>query len=209
MKKAFLLVVVLALALGITYLLLHHGGSNNSKRAERDAPLSIGSKTSAFNRSFNGLLNSYYLLSEGFSAEDTAQISIAVQHLNGSVDSIRFDQFKADSSIILTAINVAQSIKGEILGLIGEKTMEQKKREFNLITEDIYSLIRVVKYDGSVIYHMRCTTAFSDSSDAYWLSATPLILNPYLGKNNPAGKVKITENGEVIDSIHFSAPASE
>jgi|SRR5450432_249174 len=207
MKKAFLLIGVLALALGITYLVLHKSSSVDSKPQERDAPLAVSSKTTAFNRSFAGVLDHYYQLSGTFADADTTKISTAAHHLREAVDSIRFDQFKADSSVMLTAVSVAQSIQGEITGMIGEKTMEQKKREFNLITEDLYSLIRVVRYDGAVIYHMRCTTAFSDSSEAYWLSASPQIVNPYQGKNIPADR--LPGNGEVSDSLHFSVPVSE
>jgi hypothetical protein len=202
MKKALLLIGVLVLALGITYLVLHKSSSGDNKQVEKDAPLAVGSKSSAFNRSFAGVLNRYYQLAGSFTEADTAKITAAAQTLRVSVDSIRFDQFTADSSVTLTAVSVAQSVQGEIDGLTGEKTMEQKKREFNLITEDLYSLIRVVRYDGAVIYHMRCTNAFADSSEAYWLSAVPQIVNPYMGKNIPADKS--TGTGEISDSLHFS-----
>ena len=141
--------------------------------------LTISSKSSAFNRSITGVLNSYYALSDGF-ANRILSRSRLCKNLNMTVDSIRFDQFKADTSIVETAVSLAQSITGEIAGLIGEKTMEQKRREFNMITDDLYSLIRTVSYDGSVIYHMRCPTAFADSTEAYWLSPSTKILNPYI-----------------------------
>ena len=209
MKKAFLLVGVLALALGITYLVLHKSDSGSKKAEIRDEPLTIGSKTSAFNRSFAGLLNSYYGLSDAFAASDTQMISSAGQKLNISVDSIRFDQFKADTSIVQTAVSLAQSMQAEIAGMNGEKTMEQKKREFNMITDQLYSLIRTVRYDGSTIFHMRCPAAFPDSSEAYWLSPVNKFVNPYLGKNHPVYKDKMLESGELSDSIHFTAPVSE
>jgi hypothetical protein len=201
MKKAFLLIGVLALALGITYLLLHKTGSAGASPEVKDAPLTVSAKSSAFNRSFAGVMDTYYRLADVFKTADTAQISATALELRKAVDSIRFDQFKADSSVTLTAVSVAQSVQGEILGLIGEKTMDQKKREFNLITEDLYSLIRVVRYDGGVIYHMRCTTAFADSSEAYWLSSSNQIVNPYLDKNS-----KLADNSEVSDSLRFYVP---
>ncbi|MEJ0083962.1 MAG: hypothetical protein WDM78_24150 [Puia sp.] len=40
----------------------------------------------------------------------------------------------------------------------------RKKREFNMITADLYSLVRAIKYDGNVIYYMSCATAFADSN---------------------------------------------
>jgi hypothetical protein len=209
MKKAFLLIGVLALALGITYLVLRKGETGDPKPEEKDAPLAVSSKTSAFNRSFAAVLDSYYQLSAGFAAADSSGIAISAQKLHTAIDSIRFDQFKADTAIVQTAISLAQSIPGEITGLQGEKSMEQKKREFNMITEDLYSLVRVVKYDGSIIYHMSCATAFADSTAGDWLSATNNIVNPYAGKNDPGNKDKSPDCGEVKDSLHFSAPASE
>ncbi|HEY4935970.1 MAG TPA: DUF3347 domain-containing protein [Puia sp.] len=209
MKKALLLIGVLALALGITYLVLHKSNSGSNNSEERDAPLAISSKTSAFNRSFAGVLTSYYQLSDGFVASDSSQISAAAQKLRNSVDSIRFDQFKADTAIIQTAVSLAQSIQGEITGLQGEKTMEKKKREFNMITDELYSLIRTVKYDGSTVYHIRCPNAFADSSEAYWLSPVNKIINPYLGRNHKGDNDKMQDQGEVSDSLHFSPPLSE
>jgi Protein of unknown function (DUF3347) len=209
MKKALLLIGVLALALGITYLVLHKSNTDNNIPEERDAPLTINSKTSAFNRSFAAVLTNYYALSDGFAAVDSSQIHSAVQNLSVSIDSIRFDQFKADTAIIQTAASLAQSMQGEITALQKENTMEQKKREFNMITDELYSLIRTVRYDGSTIYHMRCPNAFADSSEAYWLSPANKISNPYLGKKNPAKNAGTPDQGELSDSLHFSAPAGE
>jgi len=202
MKKAFLLIVVLALALGITYLVLHKSDSDNNKTAEKDPALLVGSKTSAFDRSITSVLTSYFELSDAFFNSDTSRISAAAKNLSMTVDSIRFDQFKADSSLKLTAVSVAQSIPSEIVGLLGEKNMEQKKREFNMITADLYSLIRAVKYDGNVIYYMSCATAFTDSSEGAWLSKSTVISNPYSGKSNP-GKPGTSDCGEIKDSLRF------
>jgi hypothetical protein len=205
MRKALLLVGVLALALGITYLVLHDNNTNQNKSEERDVPLAINSKSSAFNKSVAGVLDSYYSLADAFVRADTSFVHTRATTLSHSIDSIKFDQFKADSAIVLTAQSLAQSVQGDIAGLIGEKEMEQKKREFNMVTDELYSLIRAVKYDGSTVFHIRCATAFPDSTEAYWLSPTPRIVNPYLGINHPAGG-ETGECGEVSDSIHFSAP---
>jgi hypothetical protein len=209
MKKALLLVGVLALALGISYLVLHKSSSGSGRPEQRDEPLTVSSKTSAFNRSFAAVLNSYYMLAEAFTVSDSSGISTACRKLSFTIDSIRFDQIRADTAIVETAVSLAQSIQGDIKGLTGEKTLEQKKREFNIITDELYSLIRTVRYDGSIIYHMRSPVAFADSSEAYWLSPSNKIINPYLGENNPVYKANMPEYGELIDSIHFSAPASE
>lgn len=179
------------------------------KPEKKDAPLTIESNSSFFTRSFSRVLNDYFLLSEAFAVSDTVKILNSANKLSKAVDSLRFDLLKADTSIIQTALSLDQSIQGEIKGLNGEKSMEQKKREFNMITDELYSLVRTVRYDGMTIYHMRCPMAFADSSEGYWLNASNKVINPYLGKNHPVYKDKMLECGEVSDSIHFTAPVSE
>jgi hypothetical protein len=203
MKKALLLVLVLAAALAITYLLLHKGSSAETVE-KRDEPLAVSSSSTAFNRSFSVLMNDYYKLSDAFVDWDTAAIREKANKLANSADSLHLNQLKADTSIIQTAENLVQSIAGEVNGLNGETSMEGKKRELNMITDELYSLIRTVRYDGGVIYHMRCPIAFSDSSEGYWLSPNNQIVNPYLGKKHPVYKDKMLGSGEVSDSIHFA-----
>ena len=203
MKKALLLVLVLAAALAITYLLLRKGSSAETVE-KRDEPLAVSSNSTAFNRSFSVLMNDYYKLSDAFVDWDTAAIREKANKLANSADSLHLNQLKADTSIIQTAENLVQSIAGEVKGLNGETSMEGKKRELNMITDELYSLIRTVRYDGGVIYHMRCPIAFSDSSEGYWLSPNNQIVNPYLGKKHPVYKDKMLGSGEVSDSIHFA-----
>ncbi len=203
MKKALLLVLVLAAALAITYLLLRKGSSAETVE-KRDEPLAVASNSTAFNRSFSVLMNDYYKLSDAFVDWDSAAIREKANKLANSADSLHLNLLKADTSIIQTAENLVQSIAGEVKGLNGETSMEGKKRELNMITDELYSLIRTVRYDGGVIYHMRCPIAFSDSSEGYWLSPNNQIVNPYLGKKDPVYKDNMLGSGEVSDSIHFA-----
>ena len=66
MRKAFILIVVLALALGISYLVLHKSILTIVKQMKKMLRLTISSKSSAFNRSITSVLNSYYQLCDGF-----------------------------------------------------------------------------------------------------------------------------------------------
>jgi hypothetical protein len=203
MKKAFLLVIVLAAALAITYLLLHKS-SSPSPEIKRDEPLTVAANTSAFTRSFSAMLNNYYQLSDAFVNWDTVAVRKNADNLALSVDSLRLNQLKGDTAVIETALNLAESIKGEIAGLNGETDIEQKRREFYMISDILYNLIRTVRYNGATVYHMECPAAFSDSSEAYWLSPSPRVVNPYLGKNHPRYKDQMLDYGQVNDSIHFA-----
>ncbi len=203
MKKALLLVLVLAAALAITYLLLRRSSPAETVE-KRDEPLSVSSNSAAFTRSFSAVMDNYYKLSDAFVDWDTVAIRARSNKLAISVDSLHLKQLKADTAVVETAENLVQSILGEITGLNGETLMEEKKRELNMITDELYSLIRTVRYDGGVIYHMRCPIAFRDSSEGYWLSPNDKVVNPYMGKNHPVYKDKMLGSGEVSDSIHFA-----
>ncbi len=205
MKKALLLVVVLAAALAITYLLLHKS-SSSATREKRDAPLAVSVNSTAFNRSFAAMMDDYYKLSDAFVEWDTAAIRASANKLSVTIDSLKMNQLRADAAIIQTAFSLAQSMTGEIIGLNAEPSIDQKRRELNMITDELYNLIRTVRYTGGVIYHMRCPMAFRDSSEAYWLSPNSQVLNPYLGKRHPKYKAKMLDCGEVSDSIHFALP---
>src|SRR6185312_3969988 len=203
MKKALLLVVVLAAALAITYLLLHKD-SSPAPAEKRDAPLTVAANSSAFTRSFNVLMEDYYRLSDAFVNWDTVAIRQNANKIAVSADSLRLNQLKGDTAIIETASNLTESIKGEIAGLNGETDIEQKRREFYMISDILYNLIRTVRYDGATVYHMECPMAFGDSSEAYWLSASSRVVNPYLGNKHPVYKAKMLDCGQVNDSIHFA-----
>ncbi|HMH31849.1 MAG TPA: hypothetical protein VK543_02405, partial [Puia sp.] len=96
------------------------------------------------------------------------------------------------------------SISSEAKGLLGEKSIEQKRKALNMLTSELYDLIRIVRYDGSVVYHAKCPMAFGDSNEGYWLSNNPKIVNPYLGKLHPTYKNKMLGCGEIVDSLDFS-----
>ena len=108
MKKAFLLVIVLALALGISYLILHKTDSGTDHPDQKDTPLTVNSKSSAFNQSFAGLLNNYYELGDNFVKSDTAGIYGSAVKLSSAIDNIHFDQLKADTAIVETALKSGQ-----------------------------------------------------------------------------------------------------
>jgi len=47
--------------------------------------------------------------------------------------------------------------------------------------------------------------AFNDSDEAYWLSNSREIVNPYLGKKHPRYKAGMLACGDLTDSLDFSS----
>ena len=89
----------------------------------------------------------------------------------------------------------AQNVSDETKGLLGETNIENKRKSFQMVTSDVYDLLRVVKYDREIIYMQHCPMAF-ENKGADWLSNTSEIVNPYIPK-------KMLDCGEVKISVDF------
>ena len=197
-----MLVVIVGLAAFTAYKLLSKKEIKTGEKPQ--GPLTISKNSDAFNASFAKLLNDYYALKDAFVDWDTLKVNQHARSLKQSSDSLLIKEIKADSSVIQTAQSYVMSIDGEVAGLVGENTIEQKRRAFNMLTNDIYDLVRVVKYDREILYHIKCPMAFNDSEEAYWLSNTSKVVNPYLGRKHPTYKDKMLGCGEVTDSLNFA-----
>jgi hypothetical protein len=173
-------------------------GGNKDQQAEeekKDQPLAQSKNNNQFNESFSRMLNSYFHLKDALVlSNDTLAISSA-KTLGADADNLPLSQMKADSSIMLTAKDFVSSISAETKALVAEKDIEARRKSFQTISENMYTLLQTVRYDQEVVYHAYCPMAFNDAG-AYWLSKSSDIKNPYFGK-------KMLTCGEVKDSIDF------
>jgi Cu(I)/Ag(I) efflux system membrane fusion protein len=146
------------------------------------------------------MLDDYFKLKEGFVQSKDNTIAPAVNAsataLIASADSVKLKELKADTSIIATAQSYTQGISSEAKALVAEPNLENKRKSFQMISDQLYDLIRTVRYDGQVVYHSFCPMAFNDQG-AYWLDRTSDIKNPYFG-------AKMLSCGEVLDSLDFT-----
>lgn len=183
-------------------------GGNDQKAAENTAeeakPL-VSRNTDAFNNSFEKLLSSYDALKNALTEYDTAGANTAAGQLSQASDSLRIQEIKGDSTgaIRETAVSYQTTISSAAKTFVTESELENKKRQFQSISDALYDLIRTVKYDQKKIYRQRCPMAFNDTEEAYWISENDEIVNPYLGKNHPKYKGTMLGCGEVADSLDF------
>ncbi|MBN9380273.1 MAG: DUF3347 domain-containing protein [Chitinophagaceae bacterium] len=202
MKKVVLLIIVVILA-GLVAWKLMSKKEEAPKMAEPDQALKIGRNTSVFNTAFAGLMSDYYALKDALVEWDTVKADQAAFALARKVDSLPVDQIKGDSNIVLTAKSLVASVGSEAKGIVGEGSIEQKRRGFNMLTDELYNLLRAVRYDGEKVYHDRCPMAFNETDEGFWLSNSPKIVNPYLGNKHPTYKSKMLGCGEIVDSVDF------
>ena len=133
-------------------------------------------------------------MKDHFVAEsDSGSLNQSAKTLKISIDSLPLAELKADSVLVSTAKSFTEGISSELIGLIGEPTIEAKRRSFQMVSDQLYDLIRTVQYDQAVIFHPYCPMAFNDQG-AYWLSNSREIKNPYVPK-------KMITCGDIKDSI--------
>jgi hypothetical protein len=201
MRKFILLIVIFIVAGLLVYKLL--SDKKTSQAPTPDQALRISKNSGAFNMAFEGLMTDYFALKDALVDWDTLKADQAAYAVAAKADSLPVRLLKADSSIVKTAESLAASIDGEAKGLVGEAGIEGRRRSFDMLTEELYNLIRTVRYDGQRVYHIRCPMAFGDSSQGFWLSYTPVIINPYLGNKHQVYKAKMLGCGEITDSLDF------
>jgi len=111
-------------------------------------------------------------------------------------DSLNIDDIKADSAVTEIAKMNAESISAELQGLLEETTLENKRKSFYTMSEQLYELIKAVQYNKTVVYQLHCPMAF-DGEGANWLNNSTEIKNPYIPK-------KMINCGSVKDTLDFT-----
>jgi len=204
MKKGLLLIVITALAVAGYFIFTGNDDEQESDQVKQQ-PLARGKNSDAFNKPFNEMLNEYFVLTNAFVEWDTAAASKAASVLGDLAAKIPYEQLMADTTIIATAKSFSESVIAEAAGISGETTIEGMRRSFYTLSENLYNLLRTVQYDQQVIYHDKCPMAFNDSEEAYWISNSKKIINPYLGKKHPRYASGMLGCGGIEDSLDYRA----
>ena len=207
MKKFVLVVVVLLIALvGAWYFGLFEGKDKPS--GPKPEGLIVSKHSNSFNESMSKALDSYYILTESFVNWDTTKINASLADLKTSVDSLRIQEMEKDSAIYPTVQSQWESIKAEISGMQADTALYEKREDLNMLSQQMFDLLRIVKYDAAKVFYQECPMALNNyESSAFWLSAnseTKSRRNPYLGLHDPKyGKAMLT-CGTTRDSINFA-----
>lgn len=147
-----------------------------------------------FNSQFSLFLNSYFNLKDAFIKEQINAIDAAADSVAILIKAVPLKELKADSTQKAAQILI-ESIQAELIGLKGETDIEEKRKAFQMLGEQLLVLIQTVQYDRQIIYNQYCPMAM-DNNGATWLSNSAEIQNPYLPKT-------MLECGEVKDTLNY------
>lgn len=207
MKKFFLL-IFLALAGVLTYYLLYSKKNKPADETPKQQPLAVSQHSNVFNASARKAMESYYNLSESFVNWDSAGVRANAVALKDNIIAIQFDELKKDSAIYQTAVSSVERLNKDLDIIVKQKNLVTSRKAFHSFSQNLYDLLKTVRYDESTIYYQECKMAFNDTERGIWLSKTSGIRNPYLGMQHPKYKSGMLECGETKDSLDFMTTAA-
>lgn len=198
MSKRVILFSLLVICIFLVFKYCSTKPEQENVEEQKPAPLSVSENSGAFNESFSKLLQSYFSLKNAFVKADAAGVNSAATQLGRNADSLGINEIQGDTSGMIreTAKSFATNISGSAKTITGQNKIEDKLREFNMITDALWSLTRTVKYGGQKVYYQFCPAAL-DNMGGYWLSDKIDADNPYIRDNSKACS-------EVNDSLDYS-----
>lgn len=199
MRKLLLLLVIVVMALGVWWMFFKDGSHDSGPKQQ---PLKVGKHSGEFNNTIAAFVTQYLSLKDAFVSADTAAIKLQEKKLAVAIDSIKIDELKKDTTGILQSARAQLSdIRTNADAILKETDITEMRQDFRMVSENLFPLLKTIRYEGQKLYWQNCPMAFGEGKDASWLSNSEEILNPYLGKNHPEFKGTMLHCGEIKDTI--------
>ena len=203
------IIIFLALAGAgiITWLIVARPGAKKEEGTTQRA-IAVSKHTDSFNTSVAAMLSDYDKLSELFVAWDSASVPSATNAMLTSVEAVKIDEMKKDSSAIYeTALGIIDNIKGTLQGMATETAIRPQREAFHNLTDNIVQFLNTVRYDSEVRFLQECPMAFDDTKTAQWISKSGEDnerRNPYLGLKDPKYGKGMLKCGTTIKKINHT-----
>ena len=139
----------------------------------------VSKHSAAFNQSIEKVMTDYYALTSSFVKNDTGEIGQSGRQLAVSLDSLKIDDLKKDTAIFETILQFYDNSKTELASIIADPSLEEKRGSFNILSDNMRSLLLTAKYDLAKLYWLECDHAFGEDRPGNWLSKDEQAANPY------------------------------
>jgi Cu(I)/Ag(I) efflux system membrane fusion protein len=191
MKKVIIPVVLLIVVVFGIYIVVFKNQENKNKH-EKPAPITVNSGDS-LTGSTGLALKAYYDMKDAFVKSDTGLVNSNAGVFVTNLGNIKAEDIKADQAIVDLTTQLKNNLITETNSLVAAKGIEEKRKQFQVVSDGMFDLLRTIGYKGSKVYQQYCPMAFNNSGAA-WLSNTTEIVNPYFGE-------KMLHCGDVRDSV--------
>src|SRR5215204_1993997 len=142
----------------------------------KQQPLTVGQHSDSFNVALNKVMTSYYALTNDFVNWDSVAVNNHAAELKANLEQANFAEL--DTIISQTAVSFVDATKGELETILQPGDLQTKRRALNNLSDNMYNLLRTIRYDRSKIYLQECPMAFNDNEPGVWLSKSDEVRNP-------------------------------
>ena len=201
MKKGLLLVLLAVIGVLAWYFLVTK--RKPKEEVVKDRPVAVSHHSQAFNQSIDTFLNSYYGLTEALVNWDSTTVTTTANQMNQALANVKWTELQRDTAIYQTATSYTDIFKNDISVLSGTANLTEKRHAFHSLSQNLYDMLRTIKYDKAKLYLQQCPMAFNETEEGLWLSKTEKIRNPYLGLHHPKYKSGMISCGETKDTLNF------
>ena len=202
--KRFLIIIAL-LAVVLFGLWKIYFKKDNKPSGPRPVGLLVSKHSDEFNQSMTKMMDAYYGLTEAFVNWDSLAVNQHANQLKSAVDSLKLAEMKKDTAIYPTVESQWGMIKTEIEGLSKDAELKEKRESLNMLSQQIFDLLRIVKYDMAKVYYQECPMALDNyETSGFWLSTSAdddKRRNPYLGLHDPKYNKAMLVCGSTRDSV--------
>ena len=200
--KKWLLLVGLAIA-GVLLWFFFVTKPKPDEEVPKDQPVAVSRYSPTFNNSVGNFFDAYQALSEAFVNWDSTAVTAHAGTLAKELGVVNWNEVQKDTMIYQTASTYIDGLKNGLPELTGTANLTAKRHAFHALSQNLYDLLRVIKYDGAKLYLQQCPMAFNDTEEGLWLSKDKKIRNPYLGLHHPKYKSGMLACGETKDTLNF------
>lgn len=123
------------------------------------------------------VFDTYFLLKDALITSDGTKTALASKELLAAVNNVKMDKLEMDVHMVW--MKVVNLIKEDATHISDTKDVKHQRDHFTTLSKDIYTLIKVSKYETAVYYQF--CPMYSDGKGANWLSKENAVKNPYYG----------------------------
>lgn len=144
---------------------------NHSHESHRSTPME------EYGNGLKSVFDNYFALKNALIESDERQTSEMAQTLLKSMENVEMENLKMDVHVVW--MEKMSALMKTLQTIAGNKDIEQQRMHFMKLSDDMYQLLKVAKYEVPV-YHQFCPMANSGKG-ASWLSTEEEVENPYYG----------------------------
>jgi copper chaperone CopZ len=123
------------------------------------------------------VFDNYFVVKDALISTDGNATSIASKELLLSINNVKMELLEMDVHMVW--MKVVNQIKRDSELISKSKDINKQRNHFTTLSKDIYSLVKVAKYEVPV-YFQHCPM-YNDGKGANWLSKENAVKNPYYG----------------------------